>query len=101
MTPPLVARVRAPRLPETRAEIYALERACLKAVKKAGVHGRRVKTEAARVYNDAVAEAGRQVREPETQQTLVRPPEGLTVPQQKAPRGMVQRESGLYVPEAR
>ena len=91
-----VASIRVPRPPQTRAEIYALERASLQAAKKAGCRGKRAKTEAARIYNAAVAEAERAVREPATQQTIVRPPEGL--PHPTAPRGMVQRESGLYVP---
>src|SRR5689334_19615423 len=59
--------VRIAQLPSTRQEIYALERACLKAAKASGYRGRKAKTEAARIYNAAIEEAQRVVREPETQ----------------------------------
>jgi len=90
--------VRIAQLPETRQEIYALERACLKAAKQSGYSGGKAKTEAARIYNAAIEEAQRAVREPETQQTIVQAPEA-NLATRVAPKGMTQLDSGLYVPK--
>jgi len=94
-----VARIRIAQMPKTRQEIYALERACLKAAKQAGLRGKHAKVEAERIYNAAVEEAQRKVREPETQQPIIRPPATMLA-QRQAPRGMVER-GGLFVPEAK
>lgn len=91
--------VRVAHAPRTQAERYELERACLKAAKKAGHRGQQAKYEAARYYNAAIDEAGRKVRDPITQPSVLTKP-GPAVPTPPAPRGMQQRESGLYVPES-
>lgn len=90
--------IRVAKAPETQAERYELERACLKAAKKAGHRGRHARVEATRYYYAAVEESRRTVREPSTQPSVLTRP-GPTVPTPPAPRGMQQRDSGLYVPQ--
>lgn len=65
--------------------------------KARGKRGHLARLEAARLYNAAVDEATRQVREPATQPSVLSRP-GAAVPAPQAPRGMVQQGS-LYVPE--
>jgi hypothetical protein len=98
---PAPVAVRVSEAPKTCAEIYALERACLKAVKAKGMRGQQAKIEAVRSYNAAVQEAQRKVREPETQQSVIQAPEGSALATKQLPRGMVQTDAGLYVPEAK
>lgn len=83
--------------PKTEAERRALEKACLKEAKAAGFTGERARIEAVRRYYSALDECNRRVREPATQPSVIRPPQAA-VPRPAMPRGMVQRESGLYVP---
>lgn len=83
--------------PKTQAERYELERRCLKDAKFRGFTGKRAKIEATRAYNAAIAEAGRAVREPATQPSVLARPES-TLPTPSVPRGMQQTDSGLYVP---
>lgn len=90
--------IRVSQVPTTEAERRELRKRCLKQAKYVGKTGRSAQREADRYYDDAVAEAARQVREPATQPSVLTRP-GAAVPAPPAPRGMTQRASGLYVPE--
>lgn len=97
-TPPLTDPVRISQTPTTEAERYALERVCRAAAAKAmpGASRRIRALHATRLYLDAIAESKRRVREPTSQPQMVQAPTGVPTP--AAPRGMTQRDSGLYVP---
>lgn len=95
--PALREPVRLSQAPATEDERRELRRVCLARAKSQRLTGKAAQLEAARYYNDAIAEAGRQVREPETQPSVLTRP-GAAVPTPPAPRGMKQTESGLYVP---
>lgn len=53
------------RLPQTRREIYRLERASLDAAKRQGLRGKWAQAQAARIYNAAIEECQHRVRRPE------------------------------------
>lgn len=98
MSPDALGPIRISAPPRTRKEIYALERACLRGAKARGHRGRFARLEAERLYNAAVEEASRTVREPLPQHAVVKPPPAA-IPTPPAPAGMKQTDSGLYVPE--
>jgi hypothetical protein len=96
MSPP--SDVRVSNAPATNQDIYDLEKACLRAARAQGKTGKLAQLEAARLYNAAMDEARRQVREPATQPSVLAPPTVTVVPGPTAPRGMELTESGLYAP---
>lgn len=96
--PALREPIRISQVPTTEKERRELRDRCLSQAKFFGLTGRAARLAATRYYTDAVAEAGRQVREPVTQPSVLTRP-GAAVPTPPAPSGMKQTESGLYVPQ--
>lgn len=91
--------VRVSEPPRTEVDRQALERNCREAAKRLmpGASQARRRIRAAQLYNAAVEEAQRAVREPLSQPSLIHKPSDA-VPHPEPPRGMAQRDSGLYVP---
>lgn len=62
------------RLPRDQREVYALEKACLKAAKAQGLRGEWARTQAVRIFNAAIEECKHRVRRPEALPGVVQLP---------------------------
>lgn len=98
-----VQPIRIDRVPSTEAERKAVQAACQKAARR-HVGSSLAKTLAVQLYNDAIAEASRQVREAPRTSFIVKPEASVVAPPAAAtepsiPGNMRRSASGLLVPQ--